>query len=360
MRAAMGALRARCRTRSSGLTAAASIGATLALGILLVGRWDDVEAGVTGVPVALVVVAVALQVVALVSRSEAWHLSVRASGGTVARRRLYRASSMAFVGNLLNSQLGALARIAALRRSAPHQSPRVPTLIAAELPILTVEATLAALTSFTLIGPLGLSWWVPLLCLAAVLTVSAGLRRLGVRRMRWLGRGLSVMRTVRGRRRLVAFVLVAVGAQIGRNWLMLHAVGVDASVFDAIAVLIAVVTLGQLPLGLSVGTAASVLILGPQGVAAAAAAGLLLTATGTLGGLGFATWGAVDSAPGRRFVSAAVRGLASPARSTRRPRGVAWTALAALPLQRRRSVERAYFGGLSHLQITRMLGVATA
>ena len=42
---------------------------------------------------------------------------------------------------------------------------------------------------------------------------------------------------------LIGFVLVAVFAQIFRNWMLLHAVGVDASLFDAIAVLIAVVTL---------------------------------------------------------------------------------------------------------------------
>lgn len=54
-------------------------------------------------------------------------------------------------------------------------------------------------------------------------------------------------------------------AQILRNWLLLHAVGVDASVFDATAVLIAVVTLGQLPVGPSVGAAAAVLILGSDG-----------------------------------------------------------------------------------------------
>ena len=48
---------------------------------------------------------------------------------------------------------------------------------------------------------------------------------------------------------MVGFVLVAVFAQIFRNWMLLHAVGVDASFFDAIAVLIAVVTLGQLPVG---------------------------------------------------------------------------------------------------------------
>jgi hypothetical protein len=111
---------------------------------------------------------------------------------------------------------------------------------------------------------------------------------------RWLAKGLSVMRTQRGRGLLVGLVLVAVFAQIARNWLLLHAVGVDASLFDAIAVLIAVVTLGQLPFGLSVGAAASVLILGPEGVTAAAAAGVLLTATGTVGGLAFAGWALGD------------------------------------------------------------------
>ncbi len=112
-------------------------------------------------------------------------------------------------------------------------------------------------------------------------------------------------------------MLVAVLAQVARNWLLLHAVGLDASVFDAIAVLIAVVSLGQLPFGLSVGAAASVLILGPEGVAAAAAAGVLLTATGTAGGLCFAAWAALDviacdAAGPRRAAPAAGRRLPVP------------------------------------------------
>jgi len=89
-------------------------------------------------------------------------------------------------------------------------------------------------------------------------------------------------------RRLVGFVLVAVFAQILRNWLLLHAVGVDASLFDAIAVLIAMVAVGQLPVGPSVGAASAVLILGRNGVPAVAAAGLLTTVTGMIGGLAFA------------------------------------------------------------------------
>jgi hypothetical protein len=334
------------------LATAASVAATLGVAALLAAKWPELSAGIGGASPSVVVAAVALQVVALVSRTEAWNGCVRASGGTVGRRLLYRASSAGCVGNLLNSQLGAAARIAALRRLAPQESPRLPALVAAELPILTVEATLAALTSFTLVGPMGLPWWTPLLALSAIVAVSAGLRRLGLARWRSLATGLAVLGSFRGRARLAAFVLIAVFAQIARNWLLLHAMGIDASLFDSIAVLIAVVSLGQLPFGLGVGAAASVMILGPEGVAPAAAAGVLLSATGTVGGLCFASWAALDLLWGR-----CLKPALSPLR--RRP-AAPWTALAALPSGRRHVVERAYFGGLSHLQITRMLGVAPA
>ena len=170
----------------------------------------------------------------------------------------------------------------------------MPTLVAAEFPILAVEAMLAALASYTLVGPLGLPWWLPIVGFAVIAAASAGLRHLAVRTGRELWRGLAVIRSRRGGAVVVVLVLIAVFAQIFRGWLLLHAVGVDASVFDAIAVLIAVVTLGQLPVGPSVGAAAAMLILGSDGVAAAAAAGLLLTVTGTLGGLCFAAWAGAD------------------------------------------------------------------
>jgi hypothetical protein len=102
------------------------------------------------------------------------------------------------------------------------------------------------------------------------------------------------MRNLDGSAKIVALILVATFAQILRNWLVLHAVGVDVSVFDATAVLIAQVTLAQLPLGPSTGAASTVLILGPHGVAAVAAAGVLLTATGTVGGGLFALWALQD------------------------------------------------------------------
>jgi uncharacterized membrane protein YbhN (UPF0104 family) len=276
------------------ITVVGSLVSAAVLGLVLAGRRHEFADALSSASAWVLAVTVLLQIVALLARSEAWHLTIEAAGGTVARRVLYRASAMGILGSTLNAQVGLAARIAALRRSSPDVSPRVPTLIAAEFPILAVEGTLAALASFTLVGPLGLPWWLPLVFFAVIGTASAGLRHLALRTGRQLWLGLAVLRKLRGGSRVVGFVLVAVFAQIFRNWMMLHAVGVDASFFDAIAVLIALVTLAQLPVGPSVGAAAAVLILGSDGVAAAAAAGVLLTVTGTVGGLSFAAWAGAD------------------------------------------------------------------
>jgi uncharacterized membrane protein YbhN (UPF0104 family) len=308
------------------LTVAGSLAATAVLVLLLAGRRGEFTAALSGAAAWVIAITVLLQAAALVARSEAWHLTIEAAGGTLRRRVLYRASSMQVLGSTLNSHLGVAARIAALRRSSPDACPRVPTLVAAEFPILAVEGFLAAAASFTLVGPLGLPWWLPLAVLVVLGLASAGLRRLALAKGRELWRGLAVLRSFRGGGRVVGFVLVAVLAQILRNWLLLHAVGVDASFFDAIAVLIAVVTLGQLPVGPTVGAAAAVLILGSDGVAATAAAGVLLTVTGTLGGLCFAAWAGADrlwaaarqrsigarvSAPGQPMTPAFGRGSSS-------------------------------------------------
>jgi uncharacterized membrane protein YbhN (UPF0104 family) len=289
-----GRLRAFGRRHRALIAVVGSLGTAAILVLLLAGKSDQFETAISEVSATVLVATVALQVVGLLARSEAWHLTIEAAGGSVDRRVLYRASSMQVLGSVINTQLGVAARIAALRRSSPSVSPQVPTLIAAEFPILAVEATLAALGSFTLIAPLGLPWWLPLVILAVVGAASVGLRHLALRKGRELWRGLAVLRSLRGGGRVVVAMLVAIFAQIFRNWMLLHAVGVDASFFDAIAVLIAVASLAQLPVGPSVGAAAAVLILGSDGVAAAAAAGVLMTATGTVGGLCFAAWAGAD------------------------------------------------------------------
>ena len=280
--------------RSALVTVTGGLAVTAVLGYVLADRRDEFGTALGAAPAGILLAATALQLLALVSRTEAWRICVVAAGGTVGRRRLFRAASLGYLGSQLNHQVGTAARIAALRRAAPDESPRVPALIAAEVPILAIEAALAALTSFTLVGPLGLPWWLPVVLLAVALLMLAGLRKAAGRWPSGFCSGLAVLRSLHGQRMVVALVLVAVGSQIARNWLMLEAVGVEASVLDAIAVLIAMVTLSQLPVGPSVGAAAVVLILGAGGVALTAAAGVLLTATGTAGALVYAGWAGID------------------------------------------------------------------
>jgi hypothetical protein len=282
------------RDHPTAVTVTGSLVVAGALVVALFGKRGEFATALGAAPLWILGIAVLLHLVWLVARSEAWHVCVGAAGGRVHRRRLYRAASVGYLGNLFNGQFGLAVRIAALRRSAPRESPAPSVLVAAELPVVVVEVALAAVASFTLVGPLGVPWWVPLICFAFALTVISALTRVARNRRAGFWNGLAVMRGLQGRSWIVALIVFAVCAQIARNWLVFQGIGVDVSVLDATALLIGLAILGLLPIGPSLGAAAAVLILGTNGVAVAAAAGALLTATGALGALCFATWALVD------------------------------------------------------------------
>ena len=287
-------LRLWVRTHPKPITIA---GRLLGAGALMVGLADKrgaFAAALGSVPIWTLAVAAALHVVWLVARSEAWYVCVGAAGGTVGRRRLYRAASVGYLGNLFNAQFGLATRITALRRSAPADSPPASVLVAAEVPIVIVEAALAALMSFTLVAPLGVPWWAPLIAVAVTAGVFAGARSIARDHRQGAWRGLAIMRGLAGRRRIVALVVLAVTIQVARNWFLLRAVGVDASLLDSVALLIAMAVFGLLPLGPGAGAATTMLILGADGVAATAAAGALLTMTGVVATFAFAGWAFVD------------------------------------------------------------------
>ena len=296
----MAALRAFGARHSKAIAITGSVAVAGLLVLVLEGHREEFAEAFSSASLWVLLLATLLQIVALLARTEAWHVSIEAAGGTVRRRLLYRASSLGYVGSLLNAQFGTAARIAALRRSSPTESPGVSVLVAAELPIMAVEAMFGALTSFTLIGPLGLPWWSPIVALVVVGLLGTWLRHVAQRTTRKLWAGLLVLRSASGGGRLVFFVSVAIAAQVTRNWALLQGVGVDASIFDATAVLIAMSTIAQLPVGPSVGAAAAVLILGREGIAAVAAAGVLSTVTGIVGGLTFALWAGADGLLHRR------------------------------------------------------------
>jgi len=273
-----------------------TLAAAAALVFVLVGRGGQFSTALLTAPVWLLSIAVLLHLTSLVTRSEAWNHCMRAAGGSTPRRIVFRAAGFGALASVLSAQLGVATRIGAIRRSAPLTAPRAPALVAAEVPIVALEAMLAALFTFTLVGPLNLPPWAPVLVVAAMLGVLLSLRRLARRRRSGLWNGLAAIRELRGRGRLVGLVVLGILAQIARNWLLLHAVGVNTSLLNAIAILIVSVSLSPLPIGAGVGATATVLILGTHGLADTAAAGVLLTVTGTVAALCYAAWACGDHA----------------------------------------------------------------
>src|SRR3954465_3794650 len=154
---------------SRALGIALAVGVAAVIVIALWGKREDFVTAVEEAPLWVLACAVALQLVALLTRTEAGVICVHPAGGTTGRRRLYRASSMGYVGSLVNAQLGTAARIAALRKTAPDESPTAAPPLPADVPIMVVEGLLAAIASVTLIAPLGLPWWAPLVVLAVAL-----------------------------------------------------------------------------------------------------------------------------------------------------------------------------------------------
>ena len=291
-------------------TAVTVIGSLVVAAALVVGLWNkrhEFLEAFGSASAAVLACAIALQVVWLIARSEAWHVCVEAAGGSVDRRRLYGASAVGYLGNQFNSSFGVAVRIAALRRTAPIDSPGPSVLLTAELPIVVIEIALAALLSFTLIGPLDIPWWVAVAILVGATIAIGGMGRFVRHRREGFWKGLDVLRGLQSRNVIIALVMFATAAQVARNMVVLEGLGVDISILDAVALLIAAAAVGLLPVGPTLGAATAVLILGSNGVAVVAAAGALLTATGAAGTLLFAAWALLDRLrpPGRADGSAA-------------------------------------------------------
>jgi uncharacterized membrane protein YbhN (UPF0104 family) len=116
-------LRDFARRRPVLVTAIGSLVTLAVLAFLVAGQRAEFAAALSSAAPWVLGAAVLVQIVALLARSEAWHLTIQAAGGTVERRVLYRASSMQVLGGMINGHLGIAVRIAALRRSSPDVSP---------------------------------------------------------------------------------------------------------------------------------------------------------------------------------------------------------------------------------------------
>ena len=248
---------------------------------------------IAGVPFATLLLAAGLHVGSVLARSEAWAVSVRAAGGTTDRRGSYQIASLGFAANVLSASLGAAVRIWALRKRAGAQAPSAPALVAAEVPVIAIQALASAVMSVSLVGPLGAPWWTALVVVAAAGGLFFGLGRVA-RRADGPWRGLAALRPGHGRSRIGGSIAVIAACETIRHMLVLHALGLPAGPLNAMALLVGAGLMGMLPIGPGTSAGAAILIFGAAGVGPAAAAGVLLTATAIVADIGYALWGAGD------------------------------------------------------------------
>jgi hypothetical protein len=195
-----------------------------------------------------------------VARSEAWRLSLAALAGTPpSRAAIHAANAGAFVAGALEAHAALPARVALLRRLAPHQLPHPTHVAVADLPILLLEAAGAAL----LLGATG-AWWAP----AGAVALLVGARLVAGRRAT---RGLAVLTDVRRRAALTLLVGCIVGCGLARVWLVLAVAHLDASPGAAALAFAALGIFGLLPLGPSAPPGALLVVSGGAGAGALAA-----------------------------------------------------------------------------------------
>lgn len=93
------------RVSSMGRRIAVSVGGAVAalLVHVLAGRGSQFGAALRTAPLTLVGLSVVLQIGALLTRTEAWAICVRAAGGTVSRRVLFRSAAFGCVASIVKS-----------------------------------------------------------------------------------------------------------------------------------------------------------------------------------------------------------------------------------------------------------------
>src|SRR5919197_2635520 len=236
-----------------------------ALAAICVARRGDLLAAASAVSPATLAGLAALHLLGLAARSEAWRLSLAAvAGSPPSLVVIHTAHAGAFVVGTLEAHATMPARIALLRRLAPHDAPHAGHVAVADLPILLIEIAVAAI----LLGMTG-EWWAPP---AAVVALVAARLAAGRRATR----GLAVLADVRRRAALAGLVGCVVACGLARVWVALAVAHLDASPAPAAAAFAAMGVFGLLPLGPSAPPGALLVVSGGAG---APAAGLALSAT---------------------------------------------------------------------------------
>ena len=230
------------------------------------------------------VVVTLLALATLLARSEAAVACLSAMGNRASRLDIHPASAAAFVVSMLNHYLASPVRATVLKRLDRGRAPTIPQMIMVDASTYLIEGVLAAVLIVVSASALKLQWWMPVLAVvgaAAALAVALTMRR---RFERYVAvRGLEMLAHSRQRLVVLVLCLLIFAGQIGRTLLVLRATGLHPSLLQAAATFVAGGVLSAFLAGPAAGTAgAPLIIFGHRSIAAAAAAGLILSITALL------------------------------------------------------------------------------
>lgn len=264
--------------------------ATGVLGVVLWQHWDEVSDSIALVSIPALLVLIGLQVVAYVLRTQVFGMCVRDAGAHTPSGALHGASAATFLANtVVPMYVGGWVRVAMLKRLAGKAGPTVGQMVTADGISLFVEAVITVVLIVICSSQLDIAWWWPVGLAAICVGIGAGLwharRRLADRP--WV-QALRIFESP-WRLALVTAMLAAVLlVQPIRFLVVLDAVGLDVSFFEALLAFILTSAGAILPVGpgpASVGGAAAVL--GHEGLAQAAAAGVVLAGAAALAAAGY-------------------------------------------------------------------------
>jgi hypothetical protein len=245
-------------------------------------RGGEIVDALRGFPLWAALVGASAQLAWLGCRGEAWRLSVGAAQRhAVPRPAAHSANALAFLAGVIQQAVTVPVRAVTLRRIAPDRSPPLEQVLVADAPVLALEGALMALLllAAALTTP-DLPPWAPAASLIATLAL---LGAMYAARRHFHDRGLTAgLRVLADRRRGPAMAAIAVvmsGLALTRSWAVLVGFGLPDGFASVVLFLAALGVLGALPLGPTASPAAALAVFGSISTAAAASAGIAMTAT---------------------------------------------------------------------------------
>lgn len=260
---------------------------------VIANNWHEIVDAIKKTSPAQLVLVTALAFLTLLARTEAVVSCLTAMGARSRRRDIHAANSLTFLAATINHYVSSIVRGALLRRIDRERAPTIAQMVMVDTSTTLIEALVVGILIVFSASALRLPWWVAALilfaCVCGVFAALATRRRFGHRE---LFRGLDVLVHSRQRAIVAALMVVVIVAQVARTFIVLHSVGLNPTLLQAVATFVAGGLLSSLFAGPGAGTAGGPLIVfGHSSLAASAAAGLELSITSLIAGILYAIAG---------------------------------------------------------------------